>query len=147
MDLASDGKYTEFLNHFYYFFEEKWAFPVDAFFFNLIMTHDYIMCYLVFVMCIVTWTLLIILINFHWNFFRLGRGSFLDTIPRKIYNRLTEPQEWLFFLIYSFILFNYFSLICESVLFVNKRLDKFIGNRLTVKENLRTFYVNKYIWD
>ena len=103
------------------------------------------MCYLVFVMCIVTWTLLIILINFHWNFFRLGRGSFLDTIPRKIYNRLTEPQEWLFFLIYSFILFNYFSLICESVLFVNKRLDKFIGNRLTVKENLRTFYVNKYI--
>ena len=30
-------------------------------------------------------------------------------------------------------------------MFVNKSLDKFIGNRLTAKENLTTFYVNKRI--
>lgn len=49
------------------FFGFSWSIPFDLFFFRLINTHDYIMCYLIFVLTLVSWLLYVIIKNFFWG--------------------------------------------------------------------------------
>lgn len=49
-----------------------WAHPLDFFSFRLISTHDYIMCYLILVVTLVSWLLFIIIKYFFWGSFNIS---------------------------------------------------------------------------
>lgn len=82
----------EFLHFFLPFY-----FPTTStvFFHSLILTHNFIMSLLFFVIILVTWSLVLILKSYNWTMFSIFSGFFYEV--------------WFKFLnFFSFIFFNYF---------------------------------------